>query len=484
MSDIMRVHSEYNLRVASVEKQVIGQTAKGTHIEASIVEGGPGTVVLVGGLAGKDATSATVEKLAAAWGGGSYKLIAIPVGNPDAAKLVFPPTGVAYKESTESHVLWRWLGVHGPDLVLIAGPDSGLAAALSANPVALMGRIPAQPVGATLPQTVAESEAHHQLTERLKRSPMSTITGLSLFNGHDLSQISYINALALIAQLRIGDLLGVKIVAEPWVNGSKDPLARPNSTALPAFLLFAELAERTGDARYLALVRKAANLGFTDSGEMKESMPFHDEMSDSVFMGTPLLARAGRLTGERRYYDMAERHLLFMQRLDERGDGLYRHTPLTEAAWGRGNGFPALGLTLTLSDMPKEHRAWPGMLLEYQHHMEALSHHQDRDGMWHEVIDEPGSYAEFTATAMIGFSMLHGIRNGWLDQATWQPIVDKAWTAINARIDVDGRMVDVCESTGKMKSLTDYLNRTAILDRDTRGGAMAMLFATEMAGLK
>ena len=104
--------------------------------------------------------------------------------------------------------------------------------------------------------------------------------------------------------------------------------------------------------------------------------------------------------------------------------------------------------------------------------------------MWHEVIDEPGSYAEFTATAMIGFAMMRGIRNGWLDRTTWQPIVDKAWTAINARIDVDGRMVDVCESTGKMKSLTEYLNRTAILDRDTRGGAMAMLFATEMAGLK
>src|SRR6516164_7468496 len=83
--------------VASAEKQVIGQTAKGTHIEASIVGDGPRTVVLVGGLAGKDASSATVEKLAAAWEGGPYRLIAIPVANPDAARLVFPPTGVAYK---------------------------------------------------------------------------------------------------------------------------------------------------------------------------------------------------------------------------------------------------------------------------------------------------------------------------------------------------------------------------------------------------
>ena len=48
----------------------------------------------------------------------------------------------------------------------------------------------------------------------------------------------------------------------------------------------------------------------------------------------------------------------------------------------------------------------------------------------------------------------------------------------------DGVVVDVCEGTGKQKSLVDYFNRAAILDRDPRGGAMALLFATEMAGLK
>jgi hypothetical protein len=44
-------------------------------------------------------------------------------------------------------------------------------------------------------------------------------------------------------------------------------------------------------------------------------------------------------------------------------------------------------------------------------------------------------------------------------------------------------LIDVCESTGKQASVDAYLNRLAILDRDPRGGAMALLFATEMAGL-
>ena len=33
----------------------------------------------------------------------------------------------------------------------------------------------------------------------------------------------------------------------------------------------------------------------------------------------------------------------------------------------------------------------------------------------------------------------------------------------------------------EQKTLEDYLRRTAILDRDARGGAMALLLATELA---
>jgi hypothetical protein len=42
-------------------------------------------------------------------------------------------------------------------------------------------------------------------------------------------------------------------------------------------------------------------------------------------------------------------------------------------------------------------------------------------------------------------------------------------------------LVDVCTGTGKMKSLREYLDRPAILGRDGRGGAMALLVATEIA---
>jgi len=172
-----------------------------------------------------------------------------------------------------------------------------------------------------------------------------------------------------------------------------------------------------------------------------------------------------------------------MQKLVLRPDGLYRHSPLTDAAWGRGNAFPALGLALALSDFPKDHAAYQHMMAEFQQHMFTLAKFQDEDGMWHEVIDQPGSYAETSATSMIGFAMERGIRRGWLDPAAYQSRVKRAWAAVQARVGRDGQLVDVCESTNKQKTLEDYLHREAILGPDPRGGAMAMLFATEMGGL-
>jgi hypothetical protein len=62
-------------------------------------------------------------------------------------------------------------------------------------------------------------------------------------------------------------------------------------------------------------------------------------------------------------------------------------------------------------------------------------------------------------------------------------VIDKAWYAIRTRLGPDCRLVDVCTGTGKQKSLRAYYDRPAILGPDPRGGAMAMLAATEIAAL-
>jgi len=475
----------------------VGLAQRGTRIEAAMVAGiseNTPTVVLVGGLDGPGESSRAVaqeiEKYEAlSRDRRSFNLVAIALANPERNPLQFPPAGVAYRENAESHALWRWIGIHAPDLVVVAGNDAGLVQALTQNAVAGVGKIPVLRIQGSsgllnvVGSNLARSQAHTEIERRLARRPRQVADELAQTYGHDFDQLTYLPGMALIGQLRLGNNAEVARLAQRYLDG-RDNLARANSLTLAGHLVFAELAERTKDARYAELVRRAADTGFTETGAMKESMPYHDEMSDSVFMAIPILAKAGRLTGNRKYFDMAARHLAFMQNLVLRPDGLYRHSPLTDAAWGRGNAFPAFGLALALSDFPTDHPAYNTIVEAFGKHLAQLAQFQDEDGMWREVIDRPGSYEEFSSTAMIATSALRGIRNGWLDARTWQPRVDRAWRAINARIGPGGVLFDVCESTNKQPSLDAYLKRAAILDRDPRGGGMALIFATEMAGLK
>jgi rhamnogalacturonyl hydrolase YesR len=527
-------------------------------------------VLLVGGL---DGAAAPVENTLAAlrWFYDAaeakalrqrFAVSAVPAANPEGwagntgssngaggdPTRGYPPTGDAYSSPTdpEAAYLWRWIGMHAPDLVVdvrsAAGgekprwlvPDGGspalhqlaakigqtaalpvsgeLASALARAAPSDVGTIPALMVEAAagssfLPQLLQAAEAaefrrpspaRREIQTRLDRAPLDVARQLSQHYGHSLERVEYIHALALVGRMRVGELTGdashlldVERIVGPFARGEKPSLGeKPNGSEFAGHLVFAELATASatgsgsGNEAYIDRVRRVAELGFDDQGRPLEVMPAHSEMSDAVFMSGPILAEAGRLTGESKYYDMALRHLRFMLKLNLRPDGLHRHSPLDPTAWGRGNGFPALGLALSLSALPEDHAARPEILAALRAHLEALLPHQDATGMWRQVIDFPGSYRELTVTSMLTFVMARGMRLGWLEESRYRPAAERAWYALRARIAPNGGLVDVCTGTGKQESLRAYLDRTAILGPDPRGGAMALLAATELALLE
>ncbi len=469
-------------------------------------------------------------------------------GNPTRG---YPPTGEAYHSATdpEAAYLWRWIGAQGPDLVLVVsdtsqekgaksgwfapefaqgtfarrlaqeleasaydGPADGLVPQLSKSKPANVGTVPAfeyrtaQPGQGFLKVLLAALEsaaplepspAHQELARRLARTPLQVAEDLSRHFGHDLKEVVYIPAVALIGRLRLGELTkddqhvkDVMRIVGPYVAGEKRSLPeKASGSHFSGHLVFAELARMMPEQTkqrytYTSLASQPAFLAFNADGSPRASLPSHSEMSDAVFMGCPILASAGLLTGEAKYHEACLRQLRFMQKLCLREDGLYRHSPLDEAAWGRGNGFPALGLALSLDAWPPDQPGREEVLQAFQKHIAAVAAHQDADGMWHQVIDHPESYRELTATCMITYAMLRGIQNGWLSAAEYRPHIERAWQALLTRIGPDGNLIDVCTGTGKQKNLRAYYDRGAILGRDARGGAMALLVATEMAAWK
>lgn len=332
--------------------------------------------------------------------------------------------------------------------------------------------------------------AEAEVRARLARPPLAVAQQLADVYGHKLDEVAYIPAVAAIGRVRLAKLMGdaktlaeVERIAAPYRTGEK-PSQPTSDPAYAGHLLFAELAEATkGDdrKRYIALAKSAADALLNDDGTANLKKLGGSQMSDAVFMGGPILARVGRLTGEAKYFDAAAAHVDHMAKMLVRDDGLYQHSPLCDAAWGRGNGFPALGLAMILDDLPRDHAQRDSLLALFEQHIATLAPHQDETGCWHQVIDKPESYREYSCTAMIAYAMLCGVRQGWLDRETYQPRSELAWRAILLRTAADGALVDVCTETGKQKTLQDYFDRPAIVGRDDRGGAMGLLLATEMA---
>lgn len=494
---------------------------------------------------------------------GRYVRAWIPLAHPDAWRacresqaqprpLSFPPTDSAYNTAgeVEAAVLTRFLAWYAPDAVLevSAADDPEYARTLREqqvvrNPhslaVSLAGNEPSSRLairGAWLPVRLLSlnprafdpltraytqldqfgpdvrdhSPTAHQALARMQRPPLDVARRLLDHYGQQLGPVMYQPALAVLARLAYGELTNdpthqqtVERILEPYLSGERGTLDdRSGGSHFAGHLVFAAWGVRTGDPRAVALVRRAADRAFDAQGRPRDAMPTHNEMSDAVFMACPILTAAGRLTGEARYVEMAGRHLEFMQRLCLRDDGLYRHSPLCEAPWGRGNGFPALGLALALTDLEEILRRPPGdaaadaslqesarrvhaqMLAAFRAHLLALLPHQDPTGMWRQVIDHPGAYRELTATCMITFALARGVRQGWLDPASVRPAIERAWPALALRIFDDGVLLDVCTGTGKQKTLQDYLDREAIWGRDERGGAMALLAALEIEELR
>ncbi len=370
----------------------------------------------------------------------------------------FPPQGRAYRENGASHRVWRRVLIDAPDVIVVpGGQDFGLSAV-------------GVPVMAERPKKILPSKLHSEQDARLARPPRAWTAQLAGQYGQELRDMVYTLSFSVWGRLRAGHDEAVKGILEPFLDGRIDSLAKPTASHFSGHLTLAALFEKTGDARAKERVIAAAKLAIQN--------PMHNEMSDAVFMICPLLAKAGTFTGDATYFDAALRHFDIMRKLCLRSDGLYRHSPLDEAAWGRGNAFPLLGLALTLSDLPASHT----LLEAFIKHADRLLNVQTPGGCWRQIVDKEDAWEEFTATAMIGWALKRGLDRKWLKGKKYEAAVTKAWLAVQRRTGADGVLIDVCESTGKQKSLADYYNREAIMAKDPRGGAMALQFAAEMSG--
>jgi unsaturated rhamnogalacturonyl hydrolase len=482
------------------------------------------------------ATAATVSGNRRRW-----QLAAVPCAQPErcdttgaagappatAAPIVFPPEKGYFDapEQRETRFLWRWVSMLGPDLVIEiragatldwranglatdrvtgstpAAPAS-LAGALGTGAPSGLAPVAALQVSGPSREVVnavrallerrpppAPSPMRRAITDRQARPPLEIARMLAA--SYPASPImSYIPALSWSGALRVSALTGDRQYRDraveqmrPFLSGAKPAIADPNLlTSLAGHQAFFDLAAAERDAEADAAARKAADLILGRTPD--EIVRFATSWTDDMFMATSVLARAATATGEAKYADAVARLLTTYAERLQRDDRLFVHAASGPHAWGRGNGFAAFGLMEALTHLPESWPARPQVLASFRRLMNGMRRHQAADGAWHQVVDEPGTYREFTVTAMTVAAMARGVRLGWLDRS-YREVVDKGWRAVQARVSPTGELVDVCTGTGAGQNATReyYLNRPALFGRDDRGGAMALTAALEVHAL-
>jgi unsaturated rhamnogalacturonyl hydrolase len=164
--------------------------------------------------------------------------------------------------------------------------------------------------------------------------------------------------------------------------------------------------------------------------------------ADTIYMVVPFLAMAGR---EDLALLQVEGHRKRLCR-----DGLYSAiwsedagAPRRADRWGGGNGWVVAGIARALRLVPSLPR--DDLAAHVREVLDASLAHRRADGLFHDVLDDPGTFVETNAAQMFAYAALVGAADGWLPPSYRDTGRDLA-AAAGRRVDALGLVTGACGS--------------------------------------
>jgi unsaturated rhamnogalacturonyl hydrolase len=203
---------------------------------------------------------------------------------------------------------------------------------------------------------------------------------------------------------------------------------------------------------------------------------------DTLMMSVLPLAKIGLLLGRPRYVEEARRQfMVHVKYLVDRKTGLWFHGwtfdgrhHFANALWARGNCWVTIAIPeiIEMLELPPGEHLREFLLETHLQQIRALARHQDPSGLWHTLIDDPGSYLEASATAGFAYGILKSVRKRYIGAEFTETGV-RAVKAVMANIDASGELRNVSFGTPVFDDLDGY--RNVPLTSMPYGQAMAIL---------
>jgi len=186
---------------------------------------------------------------------------------------------------------------------------------------------------------------------------------------------------------------------------------------------------------------------------------------DDAYMSIPFLAQLAKMTGETKYFDDAVRQVIGMSaRMFDPATGLFDHSWFANMEddarffWGRGDGWALMAMAELLSVLPENHPERGKVLEIFRRASRGAAETQGGTGLWHQLLNKPDSYLETSASAMFTFAIARGVNRGWLP-ASYAPIAQAGWRALEQRVRADGQIEGICVGTTAAYDAVYYYNR-------------------------
>lgn len=211
-------------------------------------------------------------------------------------------------------------------------------------------------------------------------------------------------------------------------------------------------AKKTGDPILMNGFEKMVDYVMNKAPRTREGIIYHftnipQVWSDINYMLPPFLAVAGK-------YDEAMKQIEGVRgMLWDNEKKLLSHMWDCEKRefarkdfWGVGNGWTAAGLARVLRTLPESMKSEKEYLANY--HKELLDGciaHMRPDGLFHNIVDNPGSFVETNLSQMLAYSIYRGIKGGWIDK-NYMEKADKMCDAAHDKVDDLGLVRGVCGS--------------------------------------
>lgn len=223
-------------------------------------------------------------------------------------------------------------------------------------------------------------------------------------------------------------------------------------------------------------------------GWADNTAPMYKVWLDGIYMLQPFISRYAAEAGDAGQLALVQERLNWVKETMAAPDGMYWHAAnsaddLCRFHWTRAMGWYGMAMVDVMEVLPGEYMEERKEALKL--FVDGVLKYQDESGLWANVADwevTETNRLEVSGTAMMVYTILKGIRNGWLEESCREPAVRAFAAMTELKLDEEGLHDIYLKATAN--NTDNYQDPECYLTDEGKGsGPFIMAYSEMLRGL-